>query len=107
MILTGKKAKDGLKSVFDEPWPEVKDASIFEVADIRCAVQVDGKTRFILDIPGGIIENKGKTVDLVANSLLGKKWIGEKMKGMKPVDVIVAGGGKVINFVFKKKEPRG
>jgi leucyl-tRNA synthetase len=106
MIMEGKNVKSGWMGVFEQSWPEVGDESIFDATDIRCAVQVDGKTRFVLDIPGAILGDKEKTMNLVTNSPEGKKWIQERMAGETPLDVIIAGGGRVINFVYKKKEPK-
>ena len=93
-------------SIFETSWPEVKDQSIFDVRDIKCAVQLDGKTRFALDIPGSIVEDKDQIVKLVLETPDGKRWVGKKMETESPGDVIVAPGGRVINFVFKKKEKK-
>jgi leucyl-tRNA synthetase len=93
-------------SIFETSWPEVKDHSIFDVRDIKCAVQLDGKTRFALDIPGSIVEDKDQIVKLVLETPDGKRWVGKKMETESPEDVIVAPGGRVINFVFKRKEKK-
>jgi len=42
---------------------------------------------------------------LVTGAPEGKRWIQAKMEMGQPTDVIVARGGRVINFVFKKKSP--
>lgn len=106
VILTAKGQEKSWASVFDASWPEVEDRRIFEVADVKCAIQIDGKTRFVLDIPGTMITEKDQLTDLVKNAPDGRKWIVEKMEQQKPLDIIVAPGGRVMNFVFKKKEPR-
>lgn len=106
VILTSKGAEKSWTGVFDTSWPEVDDRSIFELSDIKCAVQVDGKTRFVLDIPGAIVDNKDELIKLVTETPEGNKWILGTMQTGQPSDVIVAPGGRVINFVFKKKTPR-
>lgn len=103
VILDVKGQSTTWVSIFETSWPEVKDQSIFDVTDIKCAVQLDGKTRFALDIPGSIVEDKDQIVKLVLETPDGKRWVGKKMETESPEDVIVAPGGRVINFVFKKK----
>jgi leucyl-tRNA synthetase len=103
VILTAKGEPQAWRSVFDSAWPGVEDKSIFDVVDVKCAVQLDGKTRFVLDIPGALIEKKEEIVKLVLKTPKGEKWVGGMMKEGKPLDIIVAPGGRVINFVFKKK----
>jgi len=93
-------------SVFDMTWPEVDDQTIFEFGDIKCAVQVDGKTRFVLDIPDAIIQKKDELIKVVTEAPESRKWIKPKMEIEDPTDVIIAPGGRVINFVFKKKTAR-
>lgn len=107
VILSSKRAERSWTSIFDTSWPEVDDRrSIFELVDIKCAVQVDGKTRFVLDIPGTMVDDKDELVKLVTETPEGKRWIQGKMQTGQPSDVIVAPGGRVINFVFKRKAPR-
>jgi leucyl-tRNA synthetase len=103
VVLKAKGETRAWRSVFDSAWPEVEDKSIFDVVDVKCAVQLDGKTRFVLDIPGTLIEKKEEIVKLVLKAPKGEKWVGGMMKDGKPLDIIVAPGGRVINFVFKKK----
>ena len=103
VILSSKGADRSWASVFDTSWPVVDDRSIFELADIKCAVQVDGKTRFVFDIPEAMVDNKDELIKLVTETSEGKKWVQGKMQTGQPSDVIVASGGRVINFVFKKK----
>lgn len=103
VVLTTRGAERSWGSVFDTSWPEVNDRSIFEVEDIKCAVQVDGKTRFVIDIPGSIVDNRDELIKLVLETPEGIKWIQDKKTG-QPLDVVVAPGGRVINFVFKQKK---
>jgi leucyl-tRNA synthetase len=103
VILDARGLSKSWVSILETSWPEVKDQSIFEVGDIKCAVQVDGKTRFALDIPGSIVENKEQIIKLVLETPDGKRWVEKKMETGAPEDIIVAPGGRVINFVFKIK----
>lgn len=102
VILDAKGHNKTWVSIFETSWPEVKDQSIFDVGDVTCAVQLDGKTRFALDIPGSMVEDKDKIIQLVLETPDGKRWVGKKIETASPEDVIVASGGRVINFVFKK-----
>jgi leucyl-tRNA synthetase len=91
-------------SVFDTSWPEVDDPKIFVVQDIKCAVQIDGRTKFVIEIPGSMVEDKDELIRHVKETSGGKEWIQSKMEDESPTNVIVAPGGRVINFVFKKKQ---
>ena len=93
-------------SIFDTSWPEVDDQTIFEVRDIKCAVQIDGKTKFVIEIPATIVDDKDEFIRYVKETSGGKEWIQSKMMEETPANVIVAPGGRVINFVFKKKVVR-
>jgi leucyl-tRNA synthetase len=106
VVLNTKAIDSSWASVFDIAWPEVEDRSIFEINDVKCAVQVDGRTRFVLDVPGAIVENKDEVVKLVRRTEEWKNWIVSKMQTDKPKDIIVAPGGRVVNFVFKEKTAR-
>lgn len=91
-------------SVFDASWPEVDDLKIFDVQDIKCAVQIDGRTKFVIEIPGSMVEDKDELIRYVKETSGGKEWIQSKVEDESPTNVIVAPGGRVINFVFKKKK---
>jgi leucyl-tRNA synthetase len=106
IVLATKGADRSWSSVFDTAWPEVDDRSIFDIEDIKCAVQIDGKTRFVLDVPGLLADKKDELIKLVSETPEGIKWIQERQIG-EPSDVIVALGGRIINFVFKQKTTRG
>jgi len=102
-ILEARGLRKSWVSIFETSWPEVTDQSIFEMGDVKCAVQVDGKTRFTLDIPASMVEHKYQIINLVLDTPDGKKWVRERMGNEPTEDVILAPGGRVINFVFKKK----
>ena len=106
VISRARGVGNGWESIFDHSWPEVEDQRIFEISEVKCAIQIDGKTRFVLDIPGSMVEEKERLIKLVTDTPDGKKWVGGKMGGQKPLDIIVAPGGRVINFVFKEKKAR-
>ena len=91
-------------SVFDTSWPEIDDPKIFDVQDIKCAVQIDGRTKFVIEIPGSMVEDEEELVRYVKETSGGKEWIQTKMEEDTPANIIVAPGGRVINFVFKKKK---
>jgi hypothetical protein len=57
----------------------------------------------VLDIPGAVVEKKDEIVNLVLKTPEGKKWVADKIEKETPGDIIVAPGGRVINFVFKRK----
>jgi leucyl-tRNA synthetase len=103
VISTAKGITRTWTSVFDAAWPEVEDQSIFDFEDVKCAVQIDGKTRFVLDVPGTVVEKKDEIVNLVLKTPEGKKWVADRIEKETPGDIIVAPGGRVINFVFKRK----
>lgn len=107
VIQESKRVPEAMSSVFDTAWPEIDDERIFDVEDIRCAVQIDGKTRFVVDIPGSVIDNQDEIVNLVVGTPDGKTWVGKKMEeASDPPRIIVAPGGRVINFVFKARKPK-
>jgi leucyl-tRNA synthetase len=99
-ILESKKVNSPLSTIFDTAWPEVDDA-IFEIADVKCAVQVDGKTRFVVDIPGTVVDNTDQIAKLVVGTPDGNTWLANRLANSEPQRIVVAPGGRVINFVFK------
>jgi leucyl-tRNA synthetase len=99
-ILESKKVNSPLSTIFDTAWPEVDDA-IFDIADVKCAVQVDGKTKFVVDIPGTVVDNTDQIVKLVVGTPDGKTWLANTLATTEPQRIVVAPGGRVINFVFK------
>jgi leucyl-tRNA synthetase len=106
VISRARNLDNAWESIFDTSWPEVEDQRIFKLGEIKCAVQVDGKSRFVLDIPESMIEEKENLIKLVTDTPDGQKWLGGKLGQQKPLDIIVAPGGRVVNFVFKEKKPR-
>ena len=99
-ILESKRVNSPLTTIFDTAWPEVDDA-IFDIADVKCAVQVDGKTKFVVDIPGTVVDNTDQIVKLVVGTPDGKTWLANRLATSEPQRIYVAPGGRVINFVFK------
>jgi leucyl-tRNA synthetase len=104
-IVTAREGRGSLVSVFETRWPEVEDKRVFVVEEVSCAVQVDGSTKFVVDIPATIIERKDEMIKLILESAQGQKQVQTMIdrKG-KPTNIIVPKGGRVINFVFKAKK---
>jgi leucyl-tRNA synthetase len=104
-IVRAREGRGPLVSVFETRWPEVEDKSVFAVEEVSCAVQVDGSTKFVVDIPAMIIERKDEMIKLILESAQGQKQVQKMMdrKG-KATNIIVPKGGRVINFVFKEKK---
>jgi leucyl-tRNA synthetase len=105
-VLEAKGLDRAWASVFDAAWPEVEDRSIFDVDDIKCAIQVDGKTRFVLDIPEALLGNKDALIKFLTETPDGKKWLQARIERNTAANVIIAPGGRVVNFVFKKKNEK-
>jgi leucyl-tRNA synthetase len=99
-ILESKKVNTPLATIFDTAWPEV-DSAVFEIGDVKCAVQVDGKMKFVVDIPGTVVENMDQMVKLVVGTPDGKTLLANRLANSEPQRIVVAPGGRVINFVFK------
>ena len=105
-----------VSSILDCVWPEsVLDTSLATRLGQRrktmtCAVQVNGKLRFTLDIPtpstdgASKIEQQKARDDFVAEKLLesdqGRYWLTEKNNWEKRKKMIVVQEGKLVNFVF-------
>ena len=106
-ILKAREGKAPLISVFESKWPEVEDQRIFVMEEVSCAVQIDGSTKFVVDIPATMIEKKEKMIKFILESPQGQKRIQTMIEGKgQPTNVIVPKGGRVINFVFKEKMGR-
>ena len=106
-IVTAREGKGPLISVFESKWPEVEDQRIFVMEEVSCAVQIDGSTKFVVDIPATMIEKKEKMIKFILESPQGQKRIQTMIEGKgQPTNVIVPKGGRVINFVFKEKMGR-
>jgi leucyl-tRNA synthetase len=109
-------AAEAVASIFDCAWPEaVLDTSLAaSLAQRRktmtCAVQVNGKLRFTLDVPipsaDGNSETKQRKArdEFLAGRLLesdqGRYWLTEKNNWEKRKKVIVVQEGKLVNVVF-------
>lgn len=107
---------DSAPSIFDSEWPEsVLDVDLVARLSSRrktmtCAVQVNGKLRFSIDIPASSTadisgDGQYKTEqEYLAEKLLeseqGKYWLREKNDWEKRKRMIVVQGGKVVNVVF-------
>ncbi len=74
-------------------WPEIKKD---EVEITKIAVQVNGKTRDIIEIKKGLTENK--VTNIVLNHSKAKKFI-ENNKITKTIFI----KDKIINYIFRDK----
>lgn len=102
-----------VRSIFEEKWPPyVLNNKLKERVDslrsggyFTCAVHVNGKPRFTVDLPASIMK---QDKELVEQSLIdsasateeGRYWFTEKNEWSKRKRVIVAKGGKMLNVVF-------
>jgi leucyl-tRNA synthetase len=103
-------------SIFDCAWPEsILDTSVATALAKRrktmtCAVQINGKLRFTLDMPVpspeviGTTKHRGIRDDFIAEKLLeseqGRYWLTEKYIWGKRKKMIVVQEGKLVNIVF-------
>ena len=114
---TGRvKAGEAPASIFDCAWPgSILDVNLAaSLAQRRktmtCAVQVNGKLRFTLDVPVPSPDSRCTSKqqmardDLLAEKLLesdhGRYWLTEKNEWEKRKKMIVVHGGKLVNVVF-------
>ena len=114
---TGKvENAKALASIFDCAWPE----SILDIGlaatlaqqkkTMTCAVQVNGKLRFTLDVPVPSTESMptakdrvardGAIVERLLESDQGRYWLTEKNNWDKRKKIIVIQEGKLVNVVF-------
>jgi len=104
-ILKAREGKAPLISVFESKWPEVEDQRVFVMEEVSCAVQIDGSTKFVVDIPATIVEKKDEMIKFILESPQGQKRIQTMIEGKgQPTNVIIPKNGRVINFVFKEKK---
>lgn len=110
------KADEAVASIFDCAWPEsVLDMKLAtNLAQRRktmtCAVQINGKLRFTLDIPVPRSDATSETMQrmarekLLAEKLLasdqGRYWLMEKNRWEERKKMIVIQEGKLVNVVF-------
>lgn len=105
------------KSIFDAPFPE-SDQSSNSVSrpPQKCIVQENGKKRLILDIPAAPLPllEVGKEahlrewlLDQIRETGEGRQWLARAREQKKKwSQIIVAKGGKIVNFVEKKSRVR-
>ena len=90
-------------SILVQPWPSVDGKIVVKKANEACAVTENGKLRFVVYIKA---RSKEATSDELRDEVLGeiegmpngKKWL-EDRKGKEWKRVVVARGGKTVNFV--------
>ncbi|TPX38131.1 leucine---tRNA ligase [Synchytrium microbalum] len=78
-------------------WPEVMQVAESEAVElIDVVIMVNGKTRGIMNISTGLLQNSGAVEAAARDSEIFKKWVQPTQQVKR---VVVASGGKVINFV--------
>lgn len=108
--------KEGGGSIFAQPWPALPLTSEQETTlksakkTMTCAVQINGKLRFTVDVPASTeAEAKQKkpseervqeVVDAVLATEEGQDWLRTRNDWAKKKRVVLVGGGKVLNIVF-------
>ncbi|KAH8149807.1 uncharacterized protein LAJ45_05959 [Morchella importuna] len=96
--------RPGAAPVLQRGWPAVDVAALEGVVEerVRCAVQVDGKVRLVMEVEAERMAAEG-AAEYVLERFLGTreggKWVGGRERVVKSV---VAGGGRVVNFVVGK-----
>lgn len=102
------------QSIFYSSWPSTivsKEQEIFLQSlrkTITCAVQINGKMRFTVQIPspsnsevyGDKEQRETEIIDAILGTDQGRLWLTEKNKWEKRKRVVVVGEGRVVNFVF-------
>ncbi|CAG8591917.1 4835_t:CDS:10 [Paraglomus brasilianum] len=88
-------------SVFDETWDEF-DENALAVDEVVCSVQINGKTRFTVNIPSSAISSPTTIESIIQSSPGGKLYLYEKNDISKVTRIIHVRGGKTVNYVFKK-----
>lgn len=87
--------------VLERPWPKVDEVALEHLDEvIKCAVQVNGKVRLVIDVERKKVEDPKTGISYVKKLVMetpeGKKWLG----GDKEVQqTILPKGGRTINFV--------
>ncbi|KEF58076.1 leucyl-tRNA synthetase [Exophiala aquamarina CBS 119918] len=106
--------KTTTQSIFNSSWPNnilSEEQEIFLQGlrkTITCAVQINGKMRFTVQIPSpsnsevnnGKEKRETEIIDAILGTEQGHTWLTEKNKWENRKRVVVVGEGKVVNFVF-------
>ncbi|KAI8582612.1 hypothetical protein K450DRAFT_226084 [Umbelopsis ramanniana AG] len=83
-------------SVFSQRWPSLDQRAL--VADeLKCVVQINGKTRYTVNIPADLAQDQSKVEEFAKQSPQSDKWLA----GKNVHRVIMAKGGKLVNFLVK------
>ncbi|KAI5849631.1 hypothetical protein DFP73DRAFT_619206 [Morchella snyderi] len=99
--------RPGAVPVLQRGWPAVDVKALEEGAGgeemVRCAVQVDGKVRLVMEVEAARMAEAAGAAEYVLERFLGTReggrWVGGRERVVKSV---VAGGGRVVNFVLGK-----
>lgn len=87
--------------VLERPWPKIDDVALRYINEVvKCAVQVNGKVRVLIDVERKRMENRQTAIAYVTKLVLetpeGKKWIGGSGEIQQ---AILPKNGRSINFV--------
>ncbi|CAM0139867.1 unnamed protein product [Umbelopsis sp. WA50703] len=89
-------SKDKQTSIFSQQWPSVDQMAL--IADeIKCVVQVNGKTRYTIQIPADTAGNQAQVEEYAKQAPQSEKWLA----GKDIHRTIMAKGGKLVNFLVK------
>ncbi|KAK5088894.1 hypothetical protein LTR05_003116 [Lithohypha guttulata] len=102
-------------SIFTHSWPETlltqeeEDILKSRKNTITCAVQINGKLKFTMQVPAPPVQDKKvmkseeheeRVVGAILDTEQGKLWLKLRNDWEKRKRVVVVGGGKVVNVVF-------
>ncbi|KAH0609745.1 uncharacterized protein H6S33_012291 [Morchella sextelata] len=95
--------RPGAAPVLRRGWPVVDAAALDGVLEerVRCAVQVDGKVRLVMEVEAARMAGEG-AAEYVLERFLETREGGRWVAGKRVVKSVVAGGGRVVNFVVGK-----
>ncbi|OLL25830.1 Leucine--tRNA ligase, mitochondrial [Neolecta irregularis DAH-3] len=88
------------ESIFKANWPNSEEYIIEWKESTKCAFQINGKMRFVMDVPIELVDKMDEVEEKARNSEQGKKWL-QTMEGKELVRVVRVEGAKALNFVFK------
>lgn len=88
--------------VLEKPWPRVDEVALQHVDEmIKCAVQINGKVRVVIDVEKKKILDVDNAISYLKKMVMetpeGKKWLGGEKELQQ---VIMARTGKTVNFVI-------
>ncbi|KAL7271003.1 Leucyl-tRNA synthetase, mitochondrial [Rhizina undulata] len=84
--------------VLEQAWPVVDEKAVKAMDDVlNCAVQVNGKVRFVIEVQRARVEKEG--VEYVKGLAMEKGEAGKWLAGREVRKAVLAGGGRVLSLV--------